>query len=370
MKRSRPRTRLSSIRARLKEIPQDTLWIVEPENRRYLSGFKAEDTLFTESSGSLLVTEKEALLLTDARYTLQAEREAPDFRVITLQRGVTENLPRILSRLGTRNLGFEGAYVTWATHRQALGAFRKMPNRPRFTALKGLVEDMREVKEKEEIRVMEESSDLMSRILAEVIQSLEPGRKEREIAWQIEALAREGGAERPAFPPIVASGPNSALPHATPTGRKLRLGEPVTLDVGVRVDGYCCDMTRTVFLGNPRPAFKKIYRIVREAQLAALDRVRPGVETTFVDAAARDLIRDAGYGSYFGHALGHGVGLAPHERPRLGPEKPIRLREGMVVTVEPGIYIPGKGGVRLEQMVVVEKNGPRILTKDEHFYDF
>jgi len=210
----------------------------------------------------------------------------------------------------------------------------------------------------------------MSRILSEIIDTLEPGTTEKKVAWQIENLAREGGAEGLAFPSIVASGPNSALPHAVPTDRKIRTREPITLDVGVTLDGYCCDMTRTVFIGGTTPKFKSIYGTVRRAQLAALENIRPGVKSILPDSTARDIIRDAGFGEFFGHSLGHGVGLATHERPRLGPEKPVTLKEGMVVTDEPGIYIPGEGGVRLEEMVVIEKKGARVLTKDKHFHEF
>lgn len=168
----------------------------------------------------------------------------------------------------------------------------------------------------------------------------------------------------------MASGPNSALPHAMPTKRKLRNGEPVILDLGVRLDGYCSDMTRTIFLGKPHADFRKIYKIVRQAQLAALEEIRPGVNSNHPDSIARKVISDAGFGEYFGHGLGHGVGLATHEEPRLGPLKPVKLKKGMVVTVEPGIYIPGKGGIRLEEMVAIEADGPRILTKNSYFYDF
>jgi Xaa-Pro aminopeptidase len=370
MKRATIQNRLSALRKRLKDLPQDTLWILQPENRRYLSGFRATDTLFTESSGSLLITDKKAFLVTDSRYTLEAEMEAVDFEVVTVKKSLVESLPSILSDLGTKHLGFEEDYVPWGVHRRVLQAMRKVASRPRLSPLKGIIEEMREVKDPEEIRAMQVSSDLISGILAVVIPGMQPGRTEVEIAWEIEGLAREGGAESLAFPSIVASGPNSALPHATPTQRKIRSGEPITIDVGVRVDGYCCDMTRTLFLGEPKREIRKIYGIVRQAQLAALEKVLPGAETTSIDATARDLIRNEGYGPYFGHSLGHGVGLQAHERPRLGPEKPVRLKEGMVVTIEPGIYVPRKGGVRLEQMVVVTKHGPRILTKAPHFHEF
>lgn len=370
MKRATIRNRLSALRKRLKDLPQDTIWILQPENRRYLSGFKATDTLFTESSGSLFITQKKAVLVTDSRYTLEAEMEAVDFEVITIKKSLVESLPSILSDLGTRHLGFEEEYVPWEVHRQVMKSMRKVGSRPKLSPLKGLVEEMREVKDPEEIRALQTSSDLMAGILAVVIPGIHPGRTEAEIAWEIEGLAREGGAESLAFPSIVASGPNSALPHATPTARKIRSGEPITLDVGVRLDGYCCDMTRTLFLGEPKLEIRKIYGIVRQAQLAALEKVFPGADTTAIDATARDLIRDEGYGPFFGHSLGHGVGLQAHERPRLGPLKPTKLKEGMVVTIEPGIYVPRKGGVRLEQMVAVTRQGPRILTKAPHFHDF
>ncbi|MGD2126880.1 MAG: Xaa-Pro peptidase family protein [Desulfobacteraceae bacterium] len=370
MKRSAFRERMIALRQALETLSVDTLWIIQPENRRYLSGFRAEDTQLTEFSGSLLINDTSSFLLTDSRYTTAAQKEAFDFEVITLNKGLIESLPDLLVRLGSKNLGFEENHITWGLHRELSKRLRKLSPAIRLKPLKEFVENMRVVKDKDEIRAMEASADLMSDILEEVIPSLEPGRTEREIAWQIEGLAREGGAEGIAFPPIVASGRNSALPHAVPTDRKIRAKEPITLDVGVRLDGYCCDMTRTIFLNGTGRIFKKIYRTVRKAQLAALEKIRPGVDSTVPDATAREIIKEAGLGDYFGHSLGHGVGLATHESPRLGPEKPVELKEGMVVTDEPGIYIPGKGGVRLEEMLVIEKNGPRILTKDKHFYDF
>jgi Xaa-Pro aminopeptidase len=234
----------------------------------------------------------------------------------------------------------------------------------------GFVEALREVKDRSEIEALEASAQMMSSILDSVITDLEPGMTEKQVAWRIEDLAREAGADRLAFPSIVASGPNGALPHAVPTNRKIKAREPIVLDVGVRVKGYCSDMTRTVFLGEPDQSFMKIYRTVRNAQLSAIREMKHGVKTDYVDTVARNVIRDSGYGDFFGHALGHGVGLATHEAPRLGPQKPVDLKNGMVVTVEPGIYIPGEGGVRLEEMVVLEKEGARIITNNDHFYDF
>jgi len=249
MEASSFRKRIAYLREKLDQLSVDTLWILQPENRRYLSGFKAMDGQLTESSGSLLITKEESLLVTDSRYTTEAEREAKGFEVVTLKKGFVEGIPSILSRLGTRTLGFEESHVTWAIHHELARTLRKLSPPLRLSPLKGLVENMREVKSSDEIRAMEASAALMSRILSEIIDTLKPGTTERKVAWKIENLAREGGAEGLAFPSIVASGPSSALPHAVPTDRKIKAREPITLDVGVKLDGYCCDMTRTVFMG-------------------------------------------------------------------------------------------------------------------------
>ena len=370
MKKSSFRKRVAEVRERLDRAGVDTLWIIQPENRRYLSGFKAGDGQLTESSGSLLITKKDSLLVTDSRYTTEALAEAVDFEVVTLKKPLPEGLPDLLAQLGTRRLGCEEDYLTWGLHQKMAKRLRKLTPPVRLVPLKGLVEELREVKDREEILAMERSSNLMSDILAQVLKELKPGATEKQAAWRIEGLAREGGAESLAFPSIVASGPNSALPHAVPTDRKIRPREPVTFDVGVKIDGYCCDMTRTVFVDGPAPKLKRIYKTVRKAQLAGLAEIHPGVESTVPDSTAREIIRQAGFGDYFGHSLGHGVGLATHEGPRLGPDKAVKLKAGMVVTVEPGIYLPRLGGVRLEEMVVVEKGGVRVLTRDDHFYDF
>jgi Xaa-Pro aminopeptidase len=370
MKKANFLKRLAALKSMLPEIKADTLWITQPENRRYFSGFKAEDTSFTESSGSLLINQKESLLVTDSRYTTEARKEAFAFEVVTLKKPIAEELPVFLRKLGTKVLGFETAHLTWELHRQVQNTLKRLSPPIRLTPVRALLENMRIIKDRDELRAMAAASQLMGDILEEIISHLRTGVSEKSLAWEIEGLVREGGAEGLAFPSIVASGPNSALPHAVPTERKIRAGEPITLDVGLRMDGYCCDMTRTVFIDAPKPAFKKIYRTVREAQLAGLDAVRSNVMSDIPDKAARDIIEKTGYGLFFGHALGHGVGLAAHESPRLAPRKPELLREGMVVTVEPGIYIPHKGGVRLEEMVAIGKKGIKILTQCNYLYDF
>jgi len=352
------------------ETPCDGAWIIKPENRRYLSGFSAEDHSFTESSGSLLINGTNRLLITDSRYTTAAENEASAFEVYTLKKNFVDDIPDFTRSLALTRLGFEEDYLTWDLHRKIAEKLAELSAPATLIPLNSMVDNMREIKEESEIAALEKAADLISDILKEVISALKPGLTEKDVAWQIQSLAREAGAEGLSFPSIVASGPNSALPHAVPTDRKIQSREPIILDAGVRLNGYCSDITRTVFLGEPDDTFKTIYSTVRQAQLEALKQIHPSVESTRVDAAARNIIRDAGYGAYFGHGLGHGVGLATHEGPRLGPRNATLLRTGTVFTVEPGIYIPGKGGVRLEEMVVLESKGPRILTQNDHFYDF
>ncbi len=370
MEKASIQNRLARLRKGLDDIGIDTIWIINFENRRYFSDFKAIDAQLNESSGSLFINRDQAILVTDSRYTVQARQEASCFEVITHNTGLIDILPEVFDRLDTRKLGFEDEHLVWSLYQKLKDKAEKQSPAAELRPVSGFLEGERKIKDQEEIDFLSKSAQLMGDVLSRVIGELKPGQTEREIAWKIETLAREGGAEGLSFPSIVASGPNSALPHATPTGRKIRGGEPVILDVGAKLEGYCSDMTRTIFLGNVPPDFKKIYRTVRDAQLAALNSVRPGMKCSDADFVAREIIKEAGYGEFFGHSLGHGIGIAPHERPSLSQRSTELLEEGMVFTIEPGIYIPEKGGVRLEEMVVLEKTGPRILTTNKDLYDF
>jgi len=362
--------RLNLLRSKFESLEVDTVWIIQPENRRYLSGFKAADGQLDESSGCLFITMDQALLLTDSRYTIQAQQEVVGFEVVTYTKGLIDILPDIFDRLHTRKLGFEGGFLIWDTYQKAKEKASQCSPPVTLTALSNLVEELRRIKSPEEVDMLSRSAQLMSDVLAQVIEELRPGQIEKDIAWKIETLIRKQGADGVSFPPIVASGPNGALPHAVPTERRLREGEPIILDVGSKVDGYCSDMTRTVFLGTPASDFKKIYSIVRKAQVHALETIRPGMKTNEADSIARDVITNAEYGDFFGHSLGHGIGMATHEKPSVGQLKPEVLKSGMVFTVEPGIYIPGKGGVRLEEMVVLQESGAQILTTNKNLYSF
>jgi len=228
---------------------------------------------------------------------------------------------------------------------------------------------MRSVKDAAELEAINRAIRAAEDVFGQVHSEIRPGMTEKEIAWRILA-GLFAVSEGPSFPPIVASGPNAALPHAVPTDRAVREGEPIIIDMGARVDGYCSDMTRTVFLGAPDPAMREIYRLVRTAQRAAEDALRAGITGREADRTAREIITTGGHGDRFIHALGHGVGLAVHESPRLSPRERRVLRPGMVVTVEPGIYLPGVGGVRLEDMVLIQEGGARVLSRNDWYYDW
>ena len=366
------RKRLSALRNNLEQGSAgkyDTAWIIQPENRRYCSGYSAEDTQCNESSGSLLISGERTLLVTDSRYSLQAENEASDFSVRTLKSGFMDDFPGLVKEMGTKILGFEGECLPWKKHSELTEKLAALSPPVTLEPMDSVIEEMRQIKEEVEIRALKAAALMISRILDELFSSLKPGMTELEAAWEIERLAKAAGADGLSFPPIVASGPNGALPHAEPSNRKLRQGEPVIVDAGVKLNGYCSDITRTVFLGHPDSEFADIYRTVRKAQLEALKSVKPHMQSVDLDFTARNLIKEAGYGDYFGHSLGHGVGLATHEGPRVGPRNSVTLKPGNVITIEPGIYIPGKGGVRLEEMVWITETGPEILTVCNHFYD-
>lgn len=359
--------RILSLIGTIREAGLDAAWITGYENRRYLSGFRAEDSHPTESSGSLLISDSSRILITDSRFTLQAEMETSGFEIFTAKEGIVPALVEISRRSGMKAIGFEEDYVPWSLHKKLAGA---LSPGIRLEPLGKPVEGLRAVKDEWETGRLKAAADMISEILSEVIGRLEPGMTEREASGIVEALARDAGADCLSFPPIVASGPNSALPHAVPSERRLREAEPIILDVGVRLKDYCSDITRTVFLGKPSEEFALVYETVRRAQAAGIVELKAGVESTVPDSAARKVISEAGYGDFFCHSLGHGIGLAAHEDPRLSPRNPVILKKGMVVTVEPGIYLPGKGGVRLEEMALVEEGGCRILTSEPHIFDF
>jgi Xaa-Pro aminopeptidase len=347
--------RLGRLRDLLTSNELDAILISQGENRRYLSGF-------TGSAGSLLLSQDQAVLATDFRYVEQARAEAPDFEVVRMTDDLSKWLPPQAAEMSVRKLGFEEADLPYSTYRQLAAAVDEAQSDVSFVPTKSLVERLRAAKDRTELEYLAQAAALADAALEEVLPDIRSGVSEKELAWQIERFIRENGSEPLPFDIIVASGPNSALPHAKPTDRALENGEPVVIDIGARVSGYCSDVSRTICLGNEDSTFARVYDIVLGAQLAAMATVQSGMSGEQADQLARTVIAQAGHGDAFGHGLGHGVGLAAHEEPRLGPRSSSVLADGMVFTIEPGIYVSGWGGVRIEDTVVLENGKARSLT--------
>ena len=357
------RQRIQKLQAALRRRKLDAILITEPQNRRYLSGYTAADHGIQESSGVLLIPVKGTpYLLTDSRFLLQANDEVKRFTVELYPKGLQTCLKQLLPGLGIRRLGFESHYVLHSS----VAKMEKMADASDVDLVPttGLVERMRVIKTEDEIRVLKKSVLLNERVFQLVYNSIDPGMTEIEIGLALELTMRELGAEGPSFDTIVAFGTNAAKPHAVPTERVLKSGDLVLIDMGMVLQGYCSDMTRTFVAGKPDKTYLERLRVVRKAQLAGINAIHAGAICRDVDGAAREVIVNAGYGNFFGHGLGHGVGLAVHEDPRLGPRSRKKLRAGMIVTIEPGIYLPEWGGIRLENMAVVREDGCEVLNED------
>jgi Xaa-Pro aminopeptidase len=346
--------RLELLRAELPALGADGILISQPENRWYLSGF-------TGSSGWLLITDQHAFIATDFRYFEQVGQECPDFELVKITTRFAEVLTELLARTGVRRLAFEADYVTFNDAQEWAQAAPEVA----WTPTKGVVMKLRAIKDAAELVTMRAAIALADDALAAGLAQARPGMTELELSWIIESYMRTHGAQTVAFDLIIACGPNGARPHAKAGDAPLVAGEPIVIDMGARVKGYNSDLTRTVCLGRPNDPdrFWLLYNTVLAAQVAAEAAIRPGMNGQDVDAVARNLIAEAGYGDYFGHGLGHGVGLAVHEEPRLSRITPSLLAPGHLVTVEPGIYLPGWGGVRIEDVALVTEDGVDILTR-------
>jgi Xaa-Pro aminopeptidase len=359
--------RLARLRARLQDQQFDTFMVLVEENRRYLSGFSGHDGQFDESAGCLFVTAHDQLLATDSRYELQARKEAPGFEIYRYKNGLAQSLTEIVKTLETERLGFESGRLSYLQFQRLRDQLKADGSSVTMIPTENLVEALRMIKEDGELEAIRRSLALSEAVFESLLPELSPGISEKTLAWTLEKAMRQMGAESVAFPPIVASGANAALPHAVPTDRPVGEGEPILFDWGARLNGYCSDISRTVVIGKPDTTFETVYQTVRDAQRMAVENIKPGISTQAVDKIARDHIAASGFADCFGHGLGHGVGLATHEKPHLSPIRPTTLEAGMVTTVEPGIYIPGWGGVRLENMVVVSLDGSTVLNTSSGF---
>jgi len=350
------KNRLQKLRQGLIEKEIDGILVSQPENRCYLSDFNG-------TAGLLLITAKDAVIATDFRYLVQAKRQAVDYRLFPITNDIGEWLPGLLAELGIKRLGFEAAHLTFARHRQLSDILKKGESPLKLVPIEGVVESLRAVKEPEEIELITRAAEISDAAMEYIRGEIRPGTTEEEAAWEIEKFMREKGSQPLPFDVIAAAGPNSALPHAQASARAIQSGEPIIIDIGARIGGYGSDLSRTFCLGNTDDTFKKIYDTVLGTQAAATAIIKEGMSGGEADQLARAVIEEAGYGQAFGHGLGHGVGLAPHELPRLGPGSADRLADGMVFTIEPGIYIEGWGGVRIEDLVTMEKGTLRQISK-------
>ncbi|NPV08930.1 MAG: M24 family metallopeptidase [Anaerolineae bacterium] len=341
------------VRERFGSLEVDGFLVTHPLNMRYLVGF-------TGDVGLLLIWEDGAELAVDPRYTEQARREVNGLALREVRGEWQEALAEMVGQQGLQVVGIEADHVSVSQHHRWVHA---LPEGVVLRPLSDVVEAFRAVKTSEEIAVIERAVRLTDETLMALRGWLRPGVSERDAAWFVESYVRTHGGEAMAFDPIVAAGTNGAMAHARPTDRAISAEEPIVVDIGARVDGYCADLTRTLWMGPPSDRFQSLYNLVLEAQLAAENGMKAGMAAKDADALARSVIQASGYGDQFGHGLGHGVGLAVHEAPRVSQRSDAVLEKGNVCTVEPGVYLPDWGGIRIEDVVVIEAGRARVLTR-------
>ncbi len=344
--------RVAKLRQILKERGGEALLVTSAVNRRYITGF-------TGTAGVVVITAEHAALFTDFRYREQAAQQARGFEVIEHGLDQKADVGEWLRRRDVRRVLFEDYDVSFAEHR----AWSEKLTPAELQPAGRLVERLRMIKDEAELAILREAADIADRAFQHVLPKIKPGVTEREIALELEWFMRSQGAASSSFDTIVASGERSSLPHGVASERVIGSGDFVTLDFGAYYKGYCSDLTRTVVVGKPTDRQREIYDIVLEAQLTALERLGPGMTGREADALTRDVIKRYRYDEYFGHGTGHGIGMEIHEAPRLSRTDETVLLPGMTVTVEPGIYLPGFGGVRIEDDVVITDTGIQILTR-------
>ncbi|HJV45016.1 MAG TPA: Xaa-Pro peptidase family protein [Bacillota bacterium] len=343
--------RLPLLQAKLAEHNLDGILLTSPYNRRYISGF-------TGSAGYLLITQTQAILITDFRYTEQAAQQAPGFEIIRHNGPIVQEVLHKIKELSLRKIGFEKQFVTYSLFEE----LNDTDSQIEWVGVQGIIEELRMIKNIVEQELIKEACKIADKAFEHIITFIKPGVTEKEVALELEFAMRKLGADSVSFDTIVASGYRSALPHGVASNKMIQSGELVTLDFGAYYKGYVSDMTRTVAVGEPSDQLKEIYHIVQKAQLAGVSNIKAGIKGKDADALTRDIIIEAGYGEYFGHSTGHGIGLEVHEGPGLSSKSDVILRSGMVVTVEPGIYISQLGGVRIEDDVIITENGCEIIT--------
>ncbi|MCR6096681.1 aminopeptidase P family protein [Salipaludibacillus agaradhaerens] len=343
--------RLNGLRQQFKENGIDGILITNPYNRRYLTGF-------TGTAGVVVVSDEKAKLITDFRYIDQAQEEVVEFEVIQHNRALHEEVANQVKEMGITRLGFEKNVMTYShydTYKATINC--------ELIPVSELVENLRLIKSNEEVVIIQEAVDIADAAFSHIQSYLRPGVKEIDISNELEFFMRKNGAVSSSFDIIVASGYRSALPHGVASDKVIEKGELVTLDFGAYYKGYCSDITRTVAIGEPSSQLREIYETVLQAQLIGVNHIKAGLTGKEADALTRNYINEKGYGQYFGHSTGHGLGMEVHEAPGLSHRSDKRLKAGMVVTVEPGIYMTGIGGTRIEDDILITDNGNNILSK-------
>lgn len=349
--------RVRAVRSRFDEQGPEAFVITDPTNVAYLTGF--EGVFDGEDAHALVITPEDVVLYTDTRYGEAASRAAEGTPVLVqvVRQDLYITLCRDLAEHGISSIGLESS----VPH----GRFRFISREfaGNVVVLDQLVEEVRQVKEPEELARIERAQALADAAIERAMELIRAGVTESVVALELEFWMRREGSDGVPFAPIVASGPNAALPHARVTDRRIERGDPVVIDLGARIGGYCSDVTRTVFVGPASERLKEVYEVVLAANRAGIESVRAGISGAAIDAAARGVIEQAGFGDLFGHGVGHGVGLEVHELPSISPRGAKSVRERSCLTIEPGVYVPGVGGVRIEDLVVVGPDGAQVLSR-------
>jgi len=347
---------ISQLRKELAKQKLDGLFVAKEVNVSYLSNFKGQ--------GQLLITPTKKILLTDSRFVEQARQKVRSFQIHSRPSfcSLADDVLGLSKKLKVKRLGFEASGVSYRFYRTLKNSLKGI----QLVSTTNIIENIRAIKTPAEIKLIKKAASLALISFAFAKKIIKPGKTEIEIARKVRSFMRTQGAEDAAFEIIVASGKRSSLPHAPLTNRKIRKNEPVLVDLGCRISGYNSDLTRMVFLGKIRGKLKRSYEVVYQAQQQAISAVKAGKRANQIDKIARQYIVRAKLGEFFGHATGHGIGREVHENPAISPKNKGILREGMVITVEPGIYLPGLGGVRIEDMVLVTKKGHEVLTNDRY----
>ena len=349
--------KIKNLRKSFEKNNIDALMVLNEENRKYLSGFNAEDSSFVETAGVLFISHNALILATDSRFTTQAEQEAPLYKTLTYKKSFIKNINEIVKELKIKRLGFEANRLSVFQYEEIKKEIKEIE----FIKTENLTENLRAIKNSAEIEKIKRAIQISETSFREIEPFLTEGESEKKVAWEFEKRVREKGGQL-AFPTIVAFGENASMPHYLSSNTKIsKKTLPLLFDFGVKFNEYCSDTTRTLTLNKNSSTFKKIYNTVLTAQKKAIDAIASGKKASEIDKVARDYISSKGYGDNFLHSLGHGVGLAVHEQPTISSLNNSILKENMIITIEPGIYIKNWGGIRIEDIVLVKKNGAEVL---------